>query len=991
MQIRERWQAWTRRQRLAAVAGVLYAAYALAGYLLVSPLVHDRLVAELSSATGREVTLGDFVFNPVGLAVTATDFRLLDEDGTAFVSFDELYVDFELSSLLRWSWYFDVIELSRPQLQITQTGARNFNFDDLLAGDGDKDAGQEDAPTSLPRISIGELLLVDGDFRFRDRTRGELQELVLDDLDFEVLDFSTRGDGDKGNQYALAIAGPDGGRFDWTGRLSIEPLLLDGELSLAGLALAPFAEFYQDRLRFRLPEGELDIATRYRLDLSQDTPRLQTSSGKVTVSDLVIRQPEQDDETLALSQLVLEGIALDTAGKTVSAAGLEVETLSLLARLTPAGLDLASLFGLEPVSAPGSLEAADTADAGQAADKPAAPAEVENEAGAPDEDREGPHWRASLERLVVSGSTVTLRDESLDEPADLTLDEIALELGNLVWGEAGDFSLDGSANLEDGGALSLSGTGALAPLALDLALGTESLSLLPMEPWLRGQARLDLVGGSASLDVSVSLAQQDGSPATRIGVSGSINELALEELDGQPLLSMRALSLDDLAVDLGARRLSATGLTADGLRLSSRVDEQGRHVADRIVIPVEAPVAVGKQPAWQVQVPLIRLSDSELQFTDRSLASPFSIGLYRINAELSNLDSTTRAPSRLALDADVDRYAPLSVSGELKLMADDPFGDLQIDLKHYEMTSLTPYTGRYIGYTVSSGQLDMNTRLTLTGTLLDSMTRLRADSFYLGDSVDSDEAIKAPIKLGLAVLRDKSGIITLPVKAKGDLSDPSVSVSGIILKALGNVLVKAATSPFSVLASLAGGESLENLVFEPGSAEIDPALREDVASLALILEDRPSLELLLAGATSAEDRVALARADLLEQVWRDTVWPGVEQALPDERFRRQVRREFNRRTGQEAEQLVPATDGDEAAEEQRQRDIARQAWERLLAQGQAAIETSRLDALASDRASNVKALLVEQFSVAGSRVFLQAEPLADRKPVSGVQLSLDLD
>ena len=330
----------------------------------------------------------------------------------------------------------------------------------------------------------------------------------------------------------------------------------------------------------------------------------------------------------------------------------------------------------------------------------------------------------------------------------------------------------------------------------------------------------------------------------------------------------------------------------------------------------------------------------------------------------------------------MDRYAPLSVDGDLKLAADDPFSDLQIALQNYEMTSLTPFTGRYVGYTVSSGQLDFNTRLQLQGTLLDSMTRLQADNFFLGDKVESDEAIKAPIKLGLAVLRNKAGEIKLPIKASGDLSDPSVSVSGIILKALGNVLVKAATSPFSALAALGGGESLENILFAPGESALSEDARASLAQLAEILNDRPALNVALAGSVDDSDRRALAAVKLNDQLWRGD-WPGLAVAAADAEFQSRVLKRQQDELGSAAN-VTETMAADERAR------IATDAYDALMAARKAAIGEEVLAQIASERASLAKAFLVEQLGVDGGRVFLKGSAMADRDPVAGVQLGLDL-
>src|SRR5690606_41214446 len=131
MAIRDWWQRAGRRQRTGAVAGVIYLAYALFGWLVLSPLVRKEVVSVLSEQLGREVVLEDFTFNPLGLAITAEGFAVRDPHGADLVAFDELYVDFELSSLLRCSWHCDVISLVQPRTHVTRLAHAALTHDDL--------------------------------------------------------------------------------------------------------------------------------------------------------------------------------------------------------------------------------------------------------------------------------------------------------------------------------------------------------------------------------------------------------------------------------------------------------------------------------------------------------------------------------------------------------------------------------------------------------------------------------------------------------------------------------------------------------------------------------------------------------------------------------------------------------------------------------------------------------------------------------------------
>src|SRR5690606_29446497 len=101
----------------------------------------------------------------------------------------------------------------------------------------------------------------------------------------------------------------------------------------------------------------------------------------------------------------------------------------------------------------------------------------------------------------------------------------------------------------------------------------------------------------------------------------------------------------------------------------------------------------------------------------------------------------------------------------------------------------------------------------------------------------------------------------------GDLNEPGFSVSGVVLKALMNVLVKAATSPFSLLGSLVGGrEDLGDVEFASGSADIDADNQQKLQQLAQALAQRPQLDVTIKGNASADETVALQLQRVRQQV-----------------------------------------------------------------------------------------------------------------------------
>jgi hypothetical protein len=107
-------------------------------------------------------------------------------------------------------------------------------------------------------------------------------------------------------------------------------------------------------------------------------------------------------------------------------------------------------------------------------------------------------------------------------------------------------------------------------------------------------------------------------------------------------------------------------------------------------------------------------------------------------------------------------------------------------------------------------------------------------------------------------------VIDLDIPISGDVEDPDFSLGPVIGRAIANVIVKAATAPFRLLAGLVGSdEDLENIPFASGSSELTDSGRAVLGSLAAALQQRPQLQLRIVGSTDpAADRQALRNAAL---------------------------------------------------------------------------------------------------------------------------------
>ncbi len=978
MKVTQAWKRSSWKIKTLLILVSLYLLYALLGFFVAPGLVRDNARDALAELTGREVVISEVKINPLALSTTVKGFAINDEQTEVLLGFNQLYVNFEMSSLFRWSWHFRQVDLDGLTVRAQRNPGSVFNFDDVLQhieaqlADSAEDVEPEPAAQddgALPNISVGELALTNGDLRYTEAAGKEPHQLVLP-VAFTVTNFSTVAKGENQNGYAIRLEGPDGGAFDWDGRFEFSPFLAQGRLSIEKVDLVSLAKLARDEVRFTVPSGELDLQTDYLFTTEPGT-RVEVSNGELTLRELQIQKPGEEAPSVSVPALTMTGISVDSDKREVSLPEVNLSQPEVNAVLNADGLDLATLF--LPV------------DPEEAEQRKQEVKEKAQEAAERIQEAETV-WVTRLGTLNVDGNTFRFTDRTLNPAQTVSLTEGEFTLKNLILGEEATFTWEGKAQIQEQGALTHSGEGQLAPLSVTAKAALSGLPLTPLSPWLEREAPLKVASGQLDLDLQ-SAVKGDG-PNITVNGTASMDGFNLLE-GGRPLIKVNKVQVKKLSLDTAAQRVRVGEIGLTGMDMLHRVDSQGRDASTRIEAAMpsgsgssSSSAAASSSKPWQVTVDRVRLVGSQVRHEDLSLSPNFRIGLYQLSGTVSNLDTRSGSTARLDLNAQVDRYAPFSIKGRL---SPEPLStDMVVSLHNYEMTSLTPYTGLYLGYKVEKGQLGVDTEVTVEKNHLNSVSDILADQFYLGEKVPSEEAVRAPVKLGLSVLRSRSGEITLPVKMSGDLDDPSFSVSGMILKVLTNIVVKAATAPFSVLAGLAGGENLETITFEAGNAEVEAQTTGSLQALAKVLTAKPHLQIGLVGTTSAEDRTAIAGQAIGEDVAGDD-WADIDVAVQEKKWRRKLIRRYESDYDRDVETLASAPLPED--DDERDAVLARSAWDAMVTAEAPSVDKAQLVELARLRSENAKAALVQQFQIEQSRVYLKESKVDG--PVTGLTLTLE--
>jgi len=401
--------------------------------------------------------------------------------------------------------------------------------------------------------------------------------------------------------------------------------------------------------------------------------------------------------------------------------------------------------------------------------------------------------------------------------------------------------------------------------------------------------------------------------------------------------------------------------------------------AVQTVNTAEGPKAPGGNPGgMRISIGTIRMSSGSANFADYWIKPNYAVSLQELNGSIAGLSSDPKSRAKVDLKGRVDRYAPAEISGELNLLSAALFTDMHVKFDGVEMTSVTPYSGHFAGYAIEKGKLSIDVNYLVKDRQLAAKQKFVIDQLQLGDRVESADAVHLPLKLAVALLKDRNGVIDIDLPLTGSLDDPQFRMGPLIWKAFVGLLGKIVTSPFTLLAKLGGGkdEQINQVDFAPGSPTLDPAGQERLAALVKALAERPSLELEVPTAYAPDaDGNAIASARLEEKLKTYGQTASGDAAARFDLLRKAFDKEMPAKT--------PLPDSATQALEQRKKkdpalsyDAATQDLTAALLQKHAATE-AELGDLARARASAIRDSLLASGSVDAKRVFvLGIKPVA---------------
>jgi hypothetical protein len=243
----------------------------------------------------------------------------------------------------------------------------------------------------------------------------------------------------------------------------------------------------------------------------------------------------------------------------------------------------------------------------------------------------------------------------------------------------------------------------------------------------------------------------------------------------------------------------------------------------------------------------LRIQQGQLDFTDRSLNPQFKTKLFALNGVINSLSNKKDTRSQIALDGRVNEFGLARIRGDMDLFNLGNNTQINAQLKNLDLPSATPYTVKFAGYAITDGKMTLDLQYKVRANQVEGNNKITIDALTLGQRVDSLTALRIPLELAIALLKDDSGRIELGLPVTGNMNDPQFSFDSLIWKALGNALTKIVSAPFRAIASLFGkgsdANTLDAIGFDPGSETLLAPEQEKLLQISRMLSQRQQLKI----------------------------------------------------------------------------------------------------------------------------------------------------
>lgn len=965
----------TASKRAAKIIAAIVAFFVLAGIAAIfalPPIVKPILIDKLSQALHREVAIERISVNPFNLTASISGFAIKEPGGQQpFVSFDELYINAQgFYSLFKGALILKEVRLSRPYVKIIRLEDGSYNFTDLIPRPEPERPEKESKPF---HFSINNIRIINGSLDFDDRPMRTRHAVTAMDLSVPFIsNISHDVEIFVEPRFSAAI---NGKHYELAGKTKpfAEPKEMSVDLEVTDVDLPFYLNYVPVKLNCKLLSAVLDAKINANFIMPKSGPSRLKLSGNlalknVAVDDLqkgrIVRVPEAIAAIEAIEPLVPDVHISKIAVKSPEIAVIKEKD---------GKINLTNLIA-------GKEQEKAAKEKGQKTPPTAVqktPEKAESK------------LKLRIDEFAIDSGNLKFIDKSPAQPVQIGVVPLNLKVANFSTADNASADIDLSLVVDNKGMILIKGPLRVSPsLSMELLIDAKNIGIRPLQPYFTDKVKIDVKRGALSTAGKFALStDREQKPVIKYSGKIAVSSLAtMDKATSNDFLNWKQLFFDQVEAGVNPFFLNIKGISLTDFYARIIINPDGTTNLQNVFgeekkegeAPAAAPPArepqkkaakAGEGPAKNIRIGKVTFQGGTIDFADHKIKPNYSAEMLNIGGSVDGLSSDETTRAAVDLRGNLGYGSPIEIKGSINPLIKDLYADIGLRFRDIELSPATPYSARYLGYPILKGKLTFDVAYLVEKRKLDAKNKVFIDQLTFGEKTDSPEAVKAPVTLAVSLLTDRNGQINLDIPVSGSLDDPKFRVWPIVWQVVVNLITKAATAPFSLIASLVGGgEELSYVEFDYGSDIVAEAGAKKISSLAKALYERPNLKLDVAGFVDPEkDREGLKQAALAHKIkaqkLRDIVRKGdsaarVEDVKVDPKeYEKYLTLAYKAEKFPKPRNVIGIAKDLPAAEMQK------------LIVSHVEVTDSDLRLLASKRAENIKEMLLKR-EIASSRIFV---------------------
>jgi len=764
---------------------IIITIYSIIGFIVIPNVAKYQIEKILNENLSQKVTLQTVAFNPFTLSVSLEGFKIFDEKQTT-VSFDKIYVDFFLiKSLDERHISFKEVKVDKLFVNLIENSDGSFNLEKLYIPKEENKEKEETTQNNEDGIKfqISKTALENANIKFTKYFKNENKNpLVIDlnPLNYSFYDIGTYKNTLASHSLNLNINKHTNLRVD--GGLRLTPFNIYGNIYLDKLYPTDFIPYKDDNLNFDIDKNTfLNLKVGYRLSMNE-TLDLKIENSDISLQNLKLSQ--KNKQLLGLEELKIEVLNYFYPENKALIKDITLDKLS-----SNVVIDKSSTLNFTTLIKP-SKNNQEEAVVEDKEEEKANPINLTLDSFALKNSSVNFDDLSSLLSVKVNGINININDTKyIDEKINVSkidLDKLNLKLSDKK--------------------------NSLYLTLKDLGLNLENINnfkdKVDIEKLLLTNQNMRVLNRPANTNLETK------------NLNLTIDKLTYEDNK----LVIKNTLLDKPIVDITLNKSNSKKIETKEVKTDSKVVKKDKN-------------------SFSFDIGPFKIVKAKMSFQDKNLPIPFKTTVTDLNGDFSQLKSNSSKPTKLKLEGQVDKYGYSKITGIVDINDIKLLTDTNLIFKNIAIKNFTPYSGKFVGRKIESGKLNLDLRYNIKKSDLKAKNTIVISDIKLGEQVQSEDAVNLPLELAIALLEDTDGVIQIDLPIEGNVDDPQFSIAPIVWKAFTNLIVKAITSPFRLLASIFGisEDEIKSLDFEFGKSAIISSEKEALDNIAKILSKKQRL------------------------------------------------------------------------------------------------------------------------------------------------------